>query len=490
MPDIPDMPAESAYLFRHALLRDAAYQLQMPSARARLHGLAFELIEQLFGGRAPEPPALSARDEPKLDSHPTDVVVEELIYHASQALDAEVPHSGRVTDDLLRQYRIRGAIHFSAKFRPAAAMECWLAVARMTDGPTRGLALHRAASTALNLGRLAEAAGLVDEVLDLARDAGDRDLTGLALATRGNVLRLRDGAEAAISEYLQSLELLRAAGMHGAEGSVLQNLANVYSDTGRFQESRQAYERALEIACEIGDRRLTGIVTGNLSILAQNMDDFERAEELSRRALDNHRGRGDSRFEGRELRNLADIYFGTRRYEDAQEVYLESLRLARQCGDRGYEGIVLGNLGVLYREIGRLQQAEQACLAALAIHKEVGNRRSEAFVNGSLACIYLKTGRAERAQQALERCMGLHRLVGNQRFAAEHLCDYALALLAANRPEHARHCWAQGETLLTDLSDIEGLNHWRASMREACTKAGVQPFDEDEIAGVAGSVET
>ena len=32
--------AESAYLFRHALLREAAYQLQLPTDRARLHALA------------------------------------------------------------------------------------------------------------------------------------------------------------------------------------------------------------------------------------------------------------------------------------------------------------------------------------------------------------------------------------------------------------------------------------------------------------------
>ncbi|NUN49609.1 MAG: hypothetical protein HUU15_12345, partial [Candidatus Brocadiae bacterium] len=48
--------AESAYLFRHALLRDAGYQLQLPGGRARLHGLALEIIETLAGGAAPEPP--------------------------------------------------------------------------------------------------------------------------------------------------------------------------------------------------------------------------------------------------------------------------------------------------------------------------------------------------------------------------------------------------------------------------------------------------
>ncbi|KAF0246286.1 MAG: hypothetical protein FD180_774, partial [Planctomycetota bacterium] len=54
--------AETAYLFRHALMRDAAYQLQLPGDRARLHGLAFALIEGFCGGRPPEPPPLDAAD--------------------------------------------------------------------------------------------------------------------------------------------------------------------------------------------------------------------------------------------------------------------------------------------------------------------------------------------------------------------------------------------------------------------------------------------
>ena len=48
------MKGEQVYLFRHALLRDAAYQLQLPGDRARLHGLAVEVIEEVCGGRAPD----------------------------------------------------------------------------------------------------------------------------------------------------------------------------------------------------------------------------------------------------------------------------------------------------------------------------------------------------------------------------------------------------------------------------------------------------
>ncbi|MBZ0135496.1 MAG: hypothetical protein K8I27_03855 [Planctomycetes bacterium] len=74
--------AETAYLFRHALLRDAAYEMQLPSDRAKLHELAFYLIEEAFGGRAPEPPPLDAANPGKFTQHETDAVALELAHHA------------------------------------------------------------------------------------------------------------------------------------------------------------------------------------------------------------------------------------------------------------------------------------------------------------------------------------------------------------------------------------------------------------------------
>ncbi|MCE9581392.1 MAG: hypothetical protein K8T20_02630, partial [Planctomycetes bacterium] len=72
------MNAEGAYLFRHALLRDAAYQLQLPGDRALLHGLAFSVMETIFGGRAPEPPPLDEAGPAPMRPHATDSIAFEL----------------------------------------------------------------------------------------------------------------------------------------------------------------------------------------------------------------------------------------------------------------------------------------------------------------------------------------------------------------------------------------------------------------------------
>ena len=75
------MPAEIAYFFRVPLLRDAAYQLQVPSDRARLHRFALEITETMFGGRPPEPQPDQWGDL-KCEPHTTDPYALDLAEHA------------------------------------------------------------------------------------------------------------------------------------------------------------------------------------------------------------------------------------------------------------------------------------------------------------------------------------------------------------------------------------------------------------------------
>ncbi|KAF0239813.1 MAG: hypothetical protein FD180_5167, partial [Planctomycetota bacterium] len=107
--------SEVAYLFRHALLRDAAYQLQLPGDRARLHGLAFEVIEALAGGRPPGPAPLDEPDPPPFLPHATDPVAFELARHARAA---DFP--------AVSLYLRRAAEVAARQFRPEAAQDAWM----------------------------------------------------------------------------------------------------------------------------------------------------------------------------------------------------------------------------------------------------------------------------------------------------------------------------------------------------------------------------
>jgi hypothetical protein len=110
------MHAEQAYLFRHALLRDTAYQLQVPADRHRLHALALEVLEQLLAVPG---------HELELDS-----AAAELAVHARLA-------RGGVADAHLQQREathLRRAARFaSQRYMNHEAAAHWLTLANLDD---------------------------------------------------------------------------------------------------------------------------------------------------------------------------------------------------------------------------------------------------------------------------------------------------------------------------------------------------------------------
>ncbi len=116
------MYAETAYLFRHALVRDAAYELQVPSERSVLHRLALQLIEDLYGGRPSTNieainPALALPDRLAIDP-----VAEELAEHARLGRLQE--ESGE-TRDVEAVYLLHAALHADRTFDRERAIRIW-----------------------------------------------------------------------------------------------------------------------------------------------------------------------------------------------------------------------------------------------------------------------------------------------------------------------------------------------------------------------------
>ncbi|MCA8937869.1 MAG: hypothetical protein KDB68_16910, partial [Planctomycetes bacterium] len=199
------MHAEAAYLFRHALLRDAAYQMQMPGDRARLHELAFYLIEESFGGRAHESLPLDARGTHEFNPHPTDVVAAELAEHARISTSEETEPAK--LDAAYRLYLRRAAEYSETQFREDVAVRHWQALASATTDAQRGEALRRAAVAAGDANLLDLAETLAKQATAHQRECGDRWLEGLAAGSLAALYAQSDKIELAETMYEQALAI-------------------------------------------------------------------------------------------------------------------------------------------------------------------------------------------------------------------------------------------------------------------------------------------
>ena len=471
--------AEMAYLFRHALLRDAAYELQLPGDRARLHEIAFFVIEQTFGGRAPEAPTMDGITPPKLPPHPTDPVAFELAEHARLAIHDENNRTGQYLE-LHKLYLHRAAEYAEGHYLMVTAAGLWKELASHAPVELRGLVLHRLAEALTKSGRVQEALVHLEEALQLALVRGDRRQEGTLLRSMAGMCWRVGRMQKAEECGNNALSIMRELGDRWAEGVCLGDLAVVYMDSGRREQAERAQQEALAIHRETGNRRGECIALGNLGGVYSARRQLEMAVSCFEDALAIAREIEFRPFVGTTKANLGAVLRNSGRAEVAEVLLREALSIAREVGDRRGEGVVIGNLAQFHDDMQRHAEAEAGYRRSLDISREVGNLDGECLILTDLATMNHQTGRLEQAREYSFQAVAAARRLGSPLVSGRRLCKLALTLLELKCHQEAEEVWREGAASLKTGTDSIEVDRLSAAMREACAKAGVPPFDECE----------
>ncbi|MBX3460060.1 MAG: tetratricopeptide repeat protein [Planctomycetes bacterium] len=499
--------AEVAYLFRHALLRDAAYELQMPADRAQMHALIVAIFESLFGGR-PAAPATALTGAASFAPSPLDRESAELAQHAAQAL-ATAPDNPDM-QHALRVYLQRAATIAKASFRNDEAVQAWLKLAELPDGPGRGACLLQAAHVAQRSGRgeqaiefamraAAEAAATgfsaleayachtvagvhielmrlepveayAERALKLHRQNGDELGQCIVLRNLSHYHRISGQPERALEASRAALQLADKLGNRGERARALQSLATALVDAGQITEATNAIQEACEIVTALGLVGETATYRGNLGLLLRFGNNLARAEELMRESVQMACSTGDERSIAWNQFNLATLLKDTRRRTEAMHLYEQTLGLAREVGDARLEGMLLNAIAIEQADVAAFERA-------LALHRRVGNRSSEGVALGNMAGLLARGGRAKDAEEAYLAALAIHDETRNLRFRGVHGCEYATFLLRQGRTAEAERIWVEGMAILRKSGDQGMVEIKITNMRKDCEDAGVPPFE-------------
>lgn len=366
---MPEVSAESTYLFRHALLRAGAYELQLPRERAALHELAFQLIEEAYGGRVPEPPPIDSVPLQGYSPFPVDTVAAELADHARSAADC-----GSVALAALRlRYLRRAAEYAESLYQHESAVRLWRELAAQPGVADRAVIDIRVGLLLDRLGRPAEAENAFRDAHAYAREHGLRQVQAAALLDLSVVLRnfgRRDDSQAALEE---SLALYLDVGNRRREGGVLAMMASLSQSKGDFAQAEKLIHEALTVARDIGFAELEATLLGNLGIAQTSRGNNAQAEENLLLALKLHQGAGSTLQTGIVLGNLARLHHMTGRFEQAARLYGEALELHRAVGNCRFEGMALCDLALCQADLAQLQQARTGWRQGAAILAEIGD---------------------------------------------------------------------------------------------------------------------
>jgi class 3 adenylate cyclase/tetratricopeptide (TPR) repeat protein len=474
----PDVPG--GFRFRHALIRDAAYEGLSYRRRRELHARVGAVVERRYGDQAEEQAEIlslhflragrpiegwrySVAAGRRAQSKWANVEAAEF-YRRGLDVSSKVP--GLEAEEQASVWEALGdCLQLSGEFEDAA--RAFAAARRLLPKDTAKLVVVIRKEGALReaMGKYSEALRWYGRGVKVAGALEDEQArahhaTSLKLAVAQ--VRFRQGAsQECIRLCKEVVEEARAA-------NDLENLApayvvlhGVYAMLG--SPERAAYHGlALPLYEELGDLSGQASALNNLGVEAYWEGDWDKALELYEGARALRERLGDVTRVALAMNNIGELRSDQGRIEEAEELFLEVQRICDQAGRRLFATEARANLGRAAARAGRLDEGKDLLREALDAFNEMNARSwvletemrlaevdalrgdpeaavalaqgviEKAEASGApaalragslrvLAGVALQLGRLDEARSALETCIGVAR-------EANVLYELALAL--------------------------------------------------------------
>lgn len=432
LPTLPDLTArveaataaaiwtpldDSRYLFRHVLLRDAAYKMQLRARRRRLHRLAAEAMESVYA------PELAVR-------------AADLAHHYDAAGDGQVA---------IHWYR-RAAQQAAERYANQTALDYYARALSLLTGEDLedrfALLCARCQIYDVQGNREAQRGDLA--VLSSLAERLGAEATGTVALQRAIYANAVGDYPEAIAAARQAVALKETAAAHWEWGKALWRQRD-------NAEARRHFGRALLLAGEMDDVELVARSLNGLGMIADSEGAYDEAATYYARALQQQQAIEDLPGQSLTFTNLGWMAFMRGRIFQAQRHYERALSLNQKTGDRLSQSTALNNLGVVVLMHGEPDRALDYYRRGLALSREVGNRSGEATLLSNLALLYHRLGRDEEALAHTEASLALARELWVPTTTAEAWTHQGHALLALDRPNAAAAAYRRSRSLWKEV---------------------------------------
>jgi len=377
---------EASYQFKHALIRDAAYEALLKSRRKELHRLVAQTIEGKF-------PALRDAHPEVLARHWTEAgETEPAIGEWSRA--GEAARARNAFSEALESYEqaltLLNVLSESPE-RDVRELELRQSVAQMLS-VTRGYAApetrdatERAAALAEKSGNLAQLVGWVMSRWVVAHDSGDVPAE-TTLADQTLELAVREGSPTSLASA-HAVQILTRY--------LLGDLASV----------EKHFMAGLEFFDDPGFRRYPGAATGTFGYAAMNAWALGRAD-VARERMARMIADGNTPFDlafSLSFAALTRIYM--REYEQAETLAARALELSEKHQFPFVAALSRCNIGRARAELGRATEGVALIRRGIAGLLEVGFRLGIPIYTASLAAAQRREGAIADALETVEQAL-------------------------------------------------------------------------------------
>ncbi len=193
--------------------------------------------------------------------------------------------------------------------------------------------------------------------------------------------------------------------------------------------ARTCLVQAIELARQVDRPELVGEGLRYLSMVASNVGDYQTSLDVAAEAREVFARSGDLEMESAVMAQLATTYFNMHRYAEAQAALEETLPIFRRSGHRYREAVNMGNLASVSMMRGQLAAAERWAEAATRLTTELEEREACATYILVLGLVDMLTGRFDQSHEHFATALEIVRDVGAKGLEVDLLARRVTAAL-------------------------------------------------------------
>ena len=251
-----------------------------------------------------------------------------------------------------------------------------------------------------------KAGELVEEALELARKADNREGIAFALTTRGYLLENSDDFAQALNCYLEALNIYIETDQTYQVAPLHYSIGSLYKTLGNYQKAIESCMAGLKIYEASGDKNGIAQIYRVMGSIYKYNGEFEKSLYYYFNGLTLNEELGNMSGLANSYNNIGVVYILMNEVEKALSFYHKSLAINLAEGIESEAAINYGNIGVAYLQLDQMDSALYYITRRYNLALELNDKKGAAISLGTFGDYYYKRKEYPRAVEYYEK--GLH----------------------------------------------------------------------------------
>ncbi len=376
------------YMFIHALLHEAIYEMQPKKRLREFHNLAGKVMEREY------------QDE---KGHYIDIANQ---YEKAEQLDKAKSYYMMAMNYLSKEYKTSELIQVQDK------------LLRYDLSPLERIKVIKGKVTTLDLiGDYKSAIDYLNEGIKITTEEGiDSDKIWM-IRIMGWIYRNKSEIDKAEELFMEAKELAEKIGDRMQYSDTIGNIGLIKWIKGKYDETMECFQIQKSIAEEMHDKERISMVLGNIGIVYGITGDYDNAEKCYFKILSLNEDLQDKHTEALANGNLGLVYMHKGQLDKALQHYEKQRQIATEIGDKNSILLSIGNTGIVYHQRLEYDKALQCYQYQKETAKEIGRIENYAQSLGNIGLVYQDQGDYDKAIEYYEKQKqtvenyGLHKIM-------------------------------------------------------------------------------